>query len=102
MSEPWCLQGPLAGETIWYEDDARKHVHRDLVVAGMERARQQGKRIGRPRVSERPEFEQRFAAVVERIGPGGLSRRQAAKQLGIGYATLKRLLDDQLQRNTNG
>ncbi len=26
-------QGPLAGETIWYEDDARKQVHRDLVVA---------------------------------------------------------------------
>ncbi len=61
----------------------------------MERARQQGKRIGRPRVSERPEFDQQFAAVVERIGPGGLSRRQAAKQLGIGYATLKRLLDSQ-------
>jgi len=49
--------GPLAGETIWYEDPARKQVHWDLVGAGMERARQQGKRIGRPRVNERPEFE---------------------------------------------
>jgi hypothetical protein len=87
--------GPLAGETIWYEDSARKQVHRDLVVAGMERARLQGKRIGRPRVNERPEFEKRFAAVVERIGPGGISRRQAARELGIGYATLKRLLDSQ-------
>ena len=85
--------GPLAGDIIWYEDPARKQVHRDLVVAGMERARQQGKRIGRPRVNERPEFEQRFAAVVERIGPEGLSRRQAARELGIGFATLKRLLD---------
>lgn len=85
--------GPLAGEIIWYEDHARKQVHRDLVVAGMERARQRGKRIGRPRVSERPEFEQRFAAVVDRIGSGGLSRRQAARELGIGYATLKRLFD---------
>ncbi len=93
--------GPLAGETIWYEDPERKQVHRDLVRAGMERARQQGKRIGRPRVSERPEFEREFAQVVERIGPGGLSRRQAAKELNIGYATLKRLLDDQHQRNTN-
>ncbi len=61
----------------------------------MERARQQGKRIGRPRVSERPEFEQQFTAVVERIGLGGLSRRQAARELGIGFATLKRLLDSQ-------
>ncbi len=96
------LPGPLAGEIIWYEDPTRKQVHRELVRAGMERARRQGKRIGRPRVSERPEFEQRFMAVVERIGPGRLSRRQAAKQLGIGYATLKRLLEDQHQRNTKG
>ena len=85
--------GPLAGETIWYEDPARKQVHRDLVVAGMERARQQGKRIGRPRVSERPEFEQLYTRVLELLGSGGLSRRQAARELGIGYATLKRLLD---------
>ena len=53
--------GPLADDTIWYEDPTRKQVHRDLVVAGMERARRQGKRIGRPRVDERPEFKQRFA-----------------------------------------
>ena len=87
------LPGSLAGETIWYEDPARKQVHRDLVLAGMEQARQRSKRIGRPRVSERPEFEQRFTAVVERIGPEGISRNQAARELGIGYATLKRLLD---------
>ncbi|HZA24174.1 MAG TPA: hypothetical protein VFA32_16485, partial [Dehalococcoidia bacterium] len=87
------IPGPLAGERIWYEDPARKQLHRDLVLAGMEQARQQGQRIGRPRVRERPEFEQRFSEVVERIGPGGLSQRQAARDLGIGYATLKRLLD---------
>ena len=86
-------RGPLAGETIWYQDHARKQVHRDLVVAGMKRARQQGKRVGRPRVSERPGFEQRFAAAVELIGPGCISRNQAARELGIGCATLKRLLN---------
>ncbi len=89
------IPGPLAGETIWYEDPARKQLHRDLVRSGMARARQLGKRIGRPKVSERPEFEQQFTAVVERIGLGELSRRQVAKQLGIGFATLKRLLDSQ-------
>ena len=86
-------RGPLAGETIWYQDSTRKQLHRGLVVAGMERARQQGKRIGRPQVGERPGFEQRFTAVVERIGPGGISQNQAARELGIGCATLKRLLD---------
>ncbi|HIN05167.1 MAG TPA: ISNCY family transposase [Dehalococcoidia bacterium] len=87
------VPGPLAGGIIWYEDPARKQVHRDLVIAGMERARRQGKRIGRPRVEERPEFEQLYAKVLELLGSGGLSRRQAARDLGIGYATLKRLLD---------
>jgi hypothetical protein len=89
------IPGPLAGDPIWYENPPRKQLHRDLVLAGMERARQQGKRIGRPRVRERLDFDQRFAEVVGRIGPEGITRSQAARELGIGYATLKRLLDAQ-------
>ena len=53
----------------------------------------QGKRIGRPRVTDRRGFNRRFGAVLERIVDGRLSRRQAARELDIGYATLKRLLD---------
>ena len=78
---------------MWYEDSKLKGRHRELVKAGMERARKLGKRIGRPPVTEREGFTERFRAVVERIGPGGLSHRQAARQLDIGFATLKRLLD---------
>jgi hypothetical protein len=81
---------------IWYEDSEMRGIHRELVKAGMERARQQGKRIGRPRVTERPEFTQRLAAVMERLSLDELSRRQAARELGIGYATLKRLMDSQM------
>ena len=44
---------------------------------------------------------QRFASVVDRIGPTGLSRRQAAKELAIGYATLKRLLDARHRTQAN-
>ncbi len=101
--------GPLAGETIWYEDPTRRKLHRELVrLRRMERVRQGGKRIARPsaaaesediqfkesdRVSDQPGFEQRFSEVVERIESGELSRRKAALELDIGYATLKRLLD---------
>jgi hypothetical protein len=85
--------GPLAGETIWYEDPTRKQIHRDLVLAGMERARQSGKRIGRPRVNDQPGFDERFTEVTELLDDGTLSRRKASLKLGIGYATLKRLLD---------
>ena len=66
---------------------------RGRVKAGMDRARRQGRHIGRPRVTDRRGFRQRYGAVLERIDSGSLSRRQAARELGIGYATLKRLLD---------
>lgn len=83
----------LGWDGDWYRDEAKKSVHGQLVQAGMERARQQGKRIGRPSVTERDGFPQRFGAVVERLQQGSISRRQAARDLAIGYATLKRLLD---------
>lgn len=38
-------------------------------------------------------FNGRFDAVSERSADGDISRRQAAWELGIGYATLKQLLD---------
>lgn len=78
---------------IWYEDSEMRRAHRELVKAGMDRARQLGKRIGRPRVIERPDFTQKFRDVADRLDLGLVSRRQAAKELAIGYATLKRLLD---------
>ncbi len=68
---------------------------RERVKAGMDRARRQGKRIGRPRVTSRRGFKKSFGAILERLREGSLSRRTAAKELGIDFATLKRLLDAQ-------
>ena len=66
---------------------------RERVKAGMDRARRQGKRIGRPKVTDRRGFKNRFGAILERLTAGDISRRKAAKELNIGCATLKRLLD---------
>jgi len=66
---------------------------RERVKAGMERAARQGKKVGRPRVTDRRGFNTRYKTIVERLSRGEISRRRAAKELGIGYATLKRLLD---------
>lgn len=66
---------------------------RERVKAGMDRARRQGKRIGRPKVIDRRGFKGRFEAIVHRLDAGDISRRKAAKEMGIGYATLKRLID---------
>ncbi len=78
---------------IWWEDSELRHRHRELVRVGMRRARESGKRIGRPRVFERPQFAEHFETTVTRLVLGELSRRQAAKELDIGYATLARLLE---------
>ena len=68
---------------------------RERVKAGMDRARRQGKHIGRPKVTARRGFQGQYKAIVDRINAGEISRRKAANELDIGYATLKRLLDAQ-------
>jgi transposase len=91
----------LGWDGDWYRDELKKSVHGDLVRAGMERARQQGKHIGRPRVTDRPEFAQRYASTLTLIGLGELTLSQAARKLDIGYTTLKRLMDDKFPRSQN-
>ncbi len=75
---------------------------RERVKAGMVRARAQGKRIGRPQVTDKRGFNRRFGAILERLNGGEISRRKAAEELGIGFATLKRLLDEQGSEGTSG
>ena len=53
----------------------------------------QSTKIGRPRVTDRKGFNRRFGAILEQLNGEAISRRQAARELEIGYATLKRLLD---------
>lgn len=60
--------------------------------AGMDRARRQGHRIGRPPVTSRAGFPDRWAVVQADLVAGRLSRSEAARQLDVGYATLLRLL----------
>ena len=97
---PQTAMGAPEPRVIWYEDTKMMAIHRELVRAGMERARQRGKRIGRPRVTERPELLARYQEVMQQVNCGRLSRRQAAKRLKIGYATLKRLIDGTPQAPT--
>ena len=96
-SEPWLDTTSPFGEALYYITVAyaqlERGILRERVKAGMDRARRQGRRIGRPSVWDRKGFPRRFGAILERLNGGDISRRQAAKELGIGYATLKRLLD---------
>ncbi len=61
----------------------------------LQRLTRNGKRTGRPRVSDREGFQERFTSVLERLNRGELSHRGAARELSIGHATLLRLLRQQ-------
>lgn len=98
-AEPWLDTTSPFGEALYYITVAyaqlERGILRERVKAGMDRARKQGHKIGRPRVTDRKGFPRRFGDILERLAAGTISRRQAALELGIGYATLKRLLDAQ-------
>lgn len=96
-SEPWLDTTSPFGEALYYITMAyaqlERGILRERVKAGMDRAKAQGHQIGRPRVMDRRGFKRRFGVVLERLTHGQVSRCQAAKELNIGYATLKRLID---------
>ena len=94
--EPWLDTTSPFGEALFHITAAYAQLERavlaERVKAGMERASRQGKPIGRPRVETRAGFRRRWPEVRERLRLGELSQRRAAKELGVGMATLSRLL----------
>ena len=51
-------------------------------------------KAGRPKVTDRPGFKRCFGDILESLSDGSMSKRQAALYLGIGHATLLRLLEE--------
>ncbi len=100
-SEPWfdtvsVSGGVLYHLTLFYAAREKNREHQNL-KSGLAHARKMGCQIGRPRVTQRPHFNQAYGDILERLRAGQISRRQAARALGIGYATLKRLIDSKYQ-----
>jgi transposase len=89
---------PVQPRSIWYEDSELRRLHGELTRSGMERARERGKQLGRPKVTDRPGFEQHLDSVASRITSGEISRTQGARELAISSGTLKLLLDARLQK----
>ncbi len=95
-TEPWLDTTSPFGEALYYITAAYAQLERGIlserVRAGMERARRQGSRLGRPGGTRREGFGERWRELVPQIFEGAVSRRQAALLLGVSRTTIDRLL----------
>ena len=66
---------------------------RERVKEGLANARRKGAKLGRPPAAQRPAVARQLPGVAAEIAAGTLSKRQAAKRLGVGAPTLDRLLN---------
>lgn len=96
LTQPELDTTSAAGRLVFTILAAVAEMERELIAdrvrEGMRHAARQGKQIGRPPVTARPGFATRWNRVHLDLAAGRLSRRQAAHRLGIGTATLARLL----------
>lgn len=95
-SEPWLDTTSPFGEALYYITAAYAQLERGILAervrAGMERARRQGRRLGRPGGTHREGFSERWRELAPRILAGAISRRRAARVLGVSRTTIDRLL----------
>jgi DNA invertase Pin-like site-specific DNA recombinase len=72
--------------------EMERELIRERVKEGMAHAKRKGVRLGRPTASSRPQFGRHWPTVRRAVLAGSLSKRKAARRLGIGFATLQRFL----------
>jgi hypothetical protein len=77
--------------------DVKFEMERSLIAdrakEGMNLSASRGAEIGRPEVTEPPTFVRKWPAGRAQVLAGTMSQRKAARDLRIGVATLKRMLD---------
>ncbi len=95
-SEPWLDTTSPFGEALYYITAAYAQLERGIlserVKAGMARAKQQGVKLGRPGGTHAVGFRAKWHEIEPRLRSGQLSQSEAARALGVGRATIGRLL----------
>jgi DNA invertase Pin-like site-specific DNA recombinase len=96
LQEPWIDTTTPIGEAMFHITIAwaglEKRTLSERTRAGMERAREEGKQMGRPR--RRPlEDDPRFPKVRDLVNEGVLTRAEGARRLHVRYATFAAALE---------
>jgi DNA invertase Pin-like site-specific DNA recombinase len=97
LTQPECDTSSATGRFYFTVLAAVAEMDRQFIAErvkeGMKNAARKGVKLGRPSAMDDPVFAKNWPAAQLRILEGSLSRRKAAKDLGVGQATIKRLLD---------
>jgi len=67
--------------------EMERELIRERVKAGMEKARAEGRKVGRPPRLRAPYELRSWHTVLEALTAGHLTRKEAAKKLGVRYST---------------
>jgi DNA invertase Pin-like site-specific DNA recombinase len=91
LQESWIDTTSPFGEALYYITAAyaslERGILRERVRAGMDRAKRQGVHVGRPHA-----LNGNLDALLPAIAAGTLSRRAAAKRLGVAVSTVSRAM----------
>ena len=65
---------------------------RERVTAGLDRAKREGKALGRPRITENPGRARQLTQAIQAVQSGSLSYRKAAHQYGFSVSVIQRAM----------
>ena len=98
LQESWLDTTSPFGEALYYITAAyaslERGILRERVLAGLRRAKAEGRHIGRPQV-----LNGNLDALLPQILAGGLSRRQAARLLHVNVSTVSRAVLRKTRQN---
>ena len=97
--EAWLDTTSPMGEMMYYITIAYAQLERNLigerVKAGMDRAKREGKALGRPRITENPGRARQLTQAILAVQSGTLSYRKAAHQYGFSVSVLQRAMQEE-------
>jgi DNA invertase Pin-like site-specific DNA recombinase len=93
LGESWAKSSSAENTALSAVAEMERSLIADRAKEGMNLSASRGAEIGRPEVTEPPTFVRKWPAGRAQVLAGTMSQRKAARDLRIGVATLKRMLD---------
>ena len=94
--EAWLDTTTPMGEMMYYITIAYAQLEKSLIAervrAGMDRAKREGKAIGRPKIADDPKRARKLQEAIHAVQSGSLSYRKAAQHYGFSVSVIQRAM----------